>query len=61
MSKDLLQDLDFDLLNQTLNSNTRSKPEPTSTMSIKVKSEHGLNIMDRGVEVPSENGNSQIP
>ena len=60
MSKDLLPDLDFDLLNQTLNSNTSSKPEPTSTTSIKVKSEPGLNIMDRGVEVPSENGNSQI-
>ena len=61
MSKDLLPDLDFDLLNQTLNSNTSSKPEPTSTTSIKVKSEPGLNIMDRGVEAPSENGNSQIP
>ena len=61
MSKDLLPDLDFDLLNQTLNSNTSSKPEPTSTMSIKVKSEPGFNIMDGGVEAPSENGNSQIP
>ena len=58
---DLLPDLDFDILNQTLNSNTSSKPEPTSTTSIKVKSEPGLNIMDRGVEAPSENGNSQIP
>ena len=61
MSKDLLPDLDFDLLNQTLNSNTSSKPEPTSTTSIKVKSEPGLNITDGGVKAPSENGNSQIP
>ena len=61
MSKDLLPDLDFDILNQTLNSNTSSKPEPTSTTSIKVKSEPGLNTTDRGVEAPSENGNSQIP
>ena len=60
MSKDLLPDLDFDVLNQTLNSNTSSKPEPTSTMSMKVKIEPGLNIMDRGVEASSENGNSQI-
>ena len=60
MSKDLLPDLDFDVLNQTLNSNTSSKPEPTSTTSMKVKIEPGLNITDRGVEVPSENGNSQI-
>ena len=51
MSQDLLPDLDFDILNQTLNPNTSSKPEPTSTTSIKVKSEPGLNIMDRGVEV----------
>ena len=61
MSKDLLPDLDFDVLNQTLNSNTSSKPEPTSTTSMKVKIEPGLNITDRGVEAPSENGNSQIP
>ena len=61
MSKDLLPHLDFDLLNQTLNSNTSSKPEPTSTTSIKVKSEPGLNITDRGVKAPSEKGNSQIP
>ena len=61
MSKDLFPDLDFDLLNRTLNSNTSSKPEPTSTTSIKVKSEPGLNIMDRGVEAPSENGKSEIP
>ena len=60
MSKDLLPDLDFDLLNQTLNSNTSSKPEPTSTMTIKVKCEPGFNIMDRGVEAPSENGKSEI-
>ena len=48
MSKDLLPDLDFDILNQTLNSNTSSKPEPTSTTSIKVKSESGLNINGQG-------------
>ena len=60
MSKDLLPDLDFDFLNQTLNSNSSSKPEPTSTMSTKVKIEPGLNIMERPVEVPSENGNCQI-
>ena len=41
MSKDLLPDLDFDILNQTLNSNTSSKPEPTSTTSMKVKIELG--------------------
>ena len=61
MSKDLLPDLDIDILNQTLNSNTSSKPEPTSTTSIKVKSEPGLNITDRVLAVPSENGNAQIP
>ena len=61
MSKDLLPDLDFDLLNQTLNSNTSSKPEPTSTTTIKVKCEPGFNITDRGVEAPSENGKSEIP
>ena len=60
MLKDLLPDLDFDVLNQTLNSNTSSKREPTSTTSMKVKIEPGLNITDRGVEAPSENGNSQI-
>ena len=41
MSKDLLPDLDFDVLNQTLNSNTSSKPEPTSTTSMKVKLNQG--------------------
>ena len=60
MSKDLLPDIDFDLLNQTLNSNNSSKPEPTSTTSTKIKIEPGLHT-DRAVEAPSENGNSQIP
>ena len=41
MSKDLLLDLDFDILNQTLNSNTSSKPEPTSTTSMEIKIEPG--------------------
>ena len=59
MSKDLLLDIDFDLLNQTLNSNNSSKPEPTSTTSTKIKIELGLHT-DRPVEAPSENGNSQI-